>query len=433
MPDGGMANRGPESTKVLFLCWGFSIHARRRIQIFVDDERFKVAVVSTYNYGFAGALNVLLGGLVVNPTGSVQVKSRGRLECLISPSIKEMLKKVRTLTGIWYELFQAWRDFRTLRDTVREFQPDVVFLQTLQYPSYLAYGLPRTLPIMITFWNGDVTHYAKWTGIEMLIKKLLVVHGIKRATAITVNSLAAHGKCLDHGGTPEKIHLIRYPGADLTRFRRGSRDDARRRLAIDKSQVVLCPRGLGKFFNSDVIVEAAGVVVRETPDVLFLFISGVGGKSEWDRHMRRAKELGISDNLRWDGQVPWEEMPTYYHCANVMVSILAKDSMPNCMIEAMACDLPVILGDTLQSREWVENGINGFLCNPDDMHQCAENILRVLNDPGELLRQFAAINLDKVSREADSAVNSERIKELVRKTAKGSEGQVPAAVASAFL
>ena len=80
MPDGGMANRGPESTKVLFLCWGFSIHARRRIQIFVDDERFKVAVVSTYNYGFAGALNVLLGGLVVNPTGSVQVKSRGRLE-----------------------------------------------------------------------------------------------------------------------------------------------------------------------------------------------------------------------------------------------------------------------------------------------------------------------------------------------------------------
>lgn len=400
-------------TRVLFLCWGYSIHAQRRLQIFVNDPQFDVAVVSTYDYGFKGARNIRLGAAEINPGESQAATHKYRLTAWLPPGVRERLRKTVKLFGVAFELIQAYSDLRTLKAAVREFRPELIFLQTLQYPSFLAYFLPVHLPIVITFWNGDVTHYAKWTGIEMLLKKHLVVYGIKRARAITVNSLAARRKCLEHGAMPEKIHLIRYPGADLTRFRPGPRDGARRRLAIDKSQVVLCPRGLGKFFNSDVIVEAARVVVRETPDVLFLFISGVGGRSEWDRHVRRAKELGITDNLRWDGQVPWEEMPIYYQCANVMVSILAKDSMPNCMIEAMACDVPVVLSDTPQSREWVVDGTNGFLCQPRDPVECAAKILQVLRGSGDLAQRFSSINLSLVASEANSAVNSERIKQLV--------------------
>ena len=46
--------------KVLFLAWGYSIHAQRRIQIFVDDPLFDVTVVSTYNYQFSGATTIPL-------------------------------------------------------------------------------------------------------------------------------------------------------------------------------------------------------------------------------------------------------------------------------------------------------------------------------------------------------------------------------------
>jgi glycosyltransferase involved in cell wall biosynthesis len=402
------------STRVLFLCWGFSIHARRRIQIFVDDPAFQVAVVSTFDYAFPNAMNVKLSGASINPSSSSAGAPRRFLRSWLSPALKEKLVPIRTLLGLGSEVLSAWRDFMTLRETVDGFRPDVVFLQTLQYPSYLAYGLSGSTPTVITFWNGDVTYYAKWTGLEMLAKRRLVLHGITRATAITVNSKTAFEKCLEHGATADKLHLIRYPGADLTRFKPGSREGAGQKIAVSAQKVVLCPRGLGSFFNSDVIVEAAAHVIRQVPSVLFLFISGVGGQAEWERHVARGQELGFANNLRWDGQVAWEDMPAYYQCADTMVSIKTNDSMPNCMIEAMACGVPVIMSNTPQNREWVVDGTNGFLCQPRDPVECAAKILRVLQDDGNLAKQFASINLSRVASEANSAVNSERIKQLVK-------------------
>lgn len=41
-------------------------------------------------------------------------------------------------------------------------------------------------------------------------------------------------------------------------------------------------------------------------------------------------------------------MPDYYACADVMVSISSHDSLPNCMLEAMACGIPVVMGDIPQ-------------------------------------------------------------------------------------
>jgi glycosyltransferase involved in cell wall biosynthesis len=328
--------------------------------------------------------------------------------------MRQKLKKMLTLVGIPREILGTYRDTRILREIAREFQPDVVFLQTLQYPSFLAFALPRNLPMLVTFWNGDVTHYAKWTGIEMILKKRIVTYGVRRADAITVNSRWALEKCQEHGASPGKARLIRYPGVDLSRFRPGHQDDARKRLKISSNPVVLCPRGLGSFFNSDVIIEAAAQVVRQFPDVLFLFISGVGGQEEWRRHLQRARDLGISKNLRWDGQVPWEEMPVYYQCANVVVSILTYDSMPNCMIEAMACGVPVVLSDTPPYREWVSSGTNGFLCPYRDSVACASRIIEILRDPAGLAARFSAINRETVGREADSAVNCDQIKKLVR-------------------
>jgi glycosyltransferase involved in cell wall biosynthesis len=183
---------------------------------------------------------------------------------------------------------------------------------------------------------------------------------------------------------------------------------------VESGKVVLCPRGLGSFFNSDVIVEAAALVIRQVPSVLFLFISGVGGQAEWERHVARGQELGVANNLRWDGQIAWEDMPGYYQCADAMVSIKTNDSMPNCMIEAMACGVPVIMSNTPQNREWVVDGTNGFLCQPRDPVECAAKILQVLRDCGDLAQRFSSINLSRVANEANSAVSSEKIKQLVK-------------------
>ena len=416
------------------MAWGFSIHAYRRIHLFVDDPEFEVSVVSTHNYKFENAMNILLTDAKrKNETGNSGITQQGRIGEKIKIIIGERLGKLITQIvsvlyrsplilplHIFYDFYKGIKDIKIIKSAVKEFNPDVIFLQTLLYPCYLAYFLPRSLPIMITFWNGDVVWWAKWNGIERLFKKQIVQYGVRRAQGITVNSKMAFNACLGYGATSDKIHLIPYPGVDLERFRPFSKKEAREKLGITSSKVVLCPRGLGGFLNSDVIVESAAAVIKKNPDILFLFISGVGGETELEKHKYIARKLGIEKNFRWDGQVPWEVMPLYYSSSDVMVSISSNDSLPNCMLEAMACRVPVIMGDIPQIKERVIDSVNGFLVPPRDPVALSDRIMKVFEDPDGNIKLFAKKNLELVMHQFDSKKNVKQVKDLVHLIAKKS-------------
>ncbi|HTO44100.1 MAG TPA: glycosyltransferase family 4 protein [Burkholderiales bacterium] len=409
-------------TRVLFVCWGESIHARRRVQLFIDDPRFEVAVVSTYDYGFQGAHFFPLLAARTRPAGARSERVRPGW---LSTQTRESLARLRNLLLLPREGVRSLKDARSLGNAVQEFQPDLLFLQTLQYPCYLAYFLPRRLPVIVTFWNGDLTHFARWTGVEMLAKKWLVRYGVRRADAITVNSQAAFDACLSLGARKSHVSLIRYPAADIELFSRRDSTEARRRLGIEASQVVLCPRGLGKFFNSDVIIDAMPVVLAQRPDTLFLFVSGVGGASEWARHMDRARALGVAGRLRWDGQVPWLDMPWYYSASDVMLSVMTADSCPNCMLEAMAAEVPVVMSDTPQNREWIEDGGSGFLVQPRDPATLAARMLELLQDQS-VSRRFTRRCLEVVKAYGNARVNVPKIKDLVLRISRRSDDRAPA-------
>ena len=401
--------------KILFMCWGYSIHARRRLQLFIDDPRFEVAVVSTYDYKFVNAAFYPL--LAARKQAAVAdetplTKERKRLGWL-STEVREWLASLKRLVLLPQELYRSAGDYRTLRHAVRDFSPSLIFAQTLHYPSYLSYLLPRDIPMMVTFWNGDVTYFARWTGLEMLAKKWLVKFGLKRVQRITCNSQTAFDACIGLGAERSKMSLIRYPATDIDLFAQRDKSEARKQLNIDASNVVLCARGLGRFFNSDIIIESIPEVLKQFPDVLFLFVSGVGGSTEWVRHQERARELGVLDHIKWDGHIEWEQMPWYYSVSNVMLSIKTADSCPNCMLEAMAAEVPVVMSDTKQNREWIEDGVNGYLVDPRNPSLVAERLNSILGNANQLANAFSDISLQRVKEKGNAQINIPKIKKLV--------------------
>ena len=421
-------------TRVLFLAWGFSIHAKRRIQIFVDDPSFEVGVVSTFDYGFERTANFLLKGVrkkegvcrrILEAAAAVRFLQMSSVTLkqglLLSRDFKRELvgqvKHFMLFKRLAGEMVRGAADFKTVKTAVMEFKPDLVFLQTLLYPCYLAYLLPRSIPFIVTFWNGDLTWWAQWNGIEKITKEALVRHGIDRARAITVNSTAAYETCLNYGATKEKVHLVRYPGVDLEKFRSRAKNKARNDIGILHEKVVLCPRGIGGYLNSDVIIEAVQGVLRRFPNTLFLFLSRKGDEKEWKDHFERARQLGVAENIRCDGHVPWETMPSYYNAADVMISVSSHDSLPNCILEAMACEVPVITSDLRQIQEWVTDGVNGFIVPPRNPEMLSDRIIAILEDEGTKTRIFSERNYKLVSELADSKKNSEQIKFLVHKVA----------------
>ena len=399
----GFVQSLPRQTKVIFLAWGFSIHAKRRIQLFIDDPQFKVAVVSTHNYNFTNAINILLTDTTGKET-SIWKKNFNKISRITNNNL---------LLRLFKDICKCIKDFRRLKSAVKEFNPDVIFLQTLLYPCYLAYFLPLSLPIMITFWNGDVIWWAKWNGIERMLKKQIVTYGVRRSEAITVNSQMAFNACLRYGSPLEKIHLIRYPGVDLDRFKPLDKDKSKKKLNITSEKIILCPRGLGAYLNSDVIIESVAYVIKKHTNTLFLFLSGVGGEECWKGHLQRAHELGIEKYLRYEGQVSWEMMPVYYCVSDVMVSISLEDSLPNCMLEALACGISVIMGDIPQIRDWVSDGVNGFLVPTKDPLALSQKILSVFEDSEKKIKSFKKKNLELILRKADSRKNIKQVKDLV--------------------
>lgn len=403
-------------TRVLFLAWGDSIHARRRIGIFTADPSFEVGVISTFAYEFENARNYYLSKAIPSQEPRHDLVSR----------IKRWVNRNRSLPLHWLmkpfdktttllEHSILLNDMLMVRRYAREFKPDLVFAQTLLYPCYLALLLPRRIPLMITFWNGDVTWWAQHDGVERAFKKKLVERASRRAAAITVNSGAAREACLGYGAGADKVKLIRYPGVDLRLFNPSiAQEEARQALAITARNVVLCPRGLGGYLNSDVIIEAASLVLAQVPDTLFVFISGVGSDELWQEHLQSASALGIAGNLRRDGKVDWKTMPLYYRAADVMVSPSSNDSLPNCMLEAMACGVPVVMGDIPQIREWVTHNENGLLVPPRDAQTLADAVLTVLRSEVQV-EKFTRKNLQLVESEVDSQTVAARIKQLVKK------------------
>lgn len=423
------------------------------MQIFIDDPAFEVTVLSTHNYEFDGARNVLLNGAqserrrgpeLPEKKDGLPRKLLARVLAKLGRGInatsllilgaallrKHLLlysglkwKNIRKLKAfllsseIRQEIIKASKDLRKIKAVFRGFKPDVVFLQTLLYPCYLAYYLPRSTPLIITFWNGDVTWWAQWSGIERSLKRSLVTYGVSRAQAITVNSTSALASCIEYGAEKEKVSLIRYPGIDLNRFKPMVRSEARKSLRIDFAKVVLLPRGLGGYLNSDIIIEAIPMVIQKYPNTLFLFLSGNGKEQEWERHLQKAKQLGAEENVRWDGEVPWELMGLYYNASDLMVSISSNDSLPNCMLEAMACGTPIVMGDIPSIREWVTDGINGFLVPPRDRVSLSEMIIRAFESPEDMAMSFIRKNLELARRVFDSRRNCQEIKKLVHEIA----------------
>jgi glycosyltransferase involved in cell wall biosynthesis len=437
----------PRRTRVLFLAWGYSVHAERGIRPFAEDPEFEVAVVSNHDYAFAGAQNIpltdkagkkaLVDGLLTREREEAEARQAlglafrarrsgeraaravriARLLARFGIRDVALLRRVVNSMELVYEMELALRDGGILLRAAKEFRPEVVFLQTLLYPCYLAALLSRRVPQVVSFWNGDATWWDEWTGTDRLMKKAIVTTCARRATAITVNSRAVLEACRGYGIPEGRVHLVRYPQTDLTRFTPLPREEARRALGIRERRVVLCPRGLGGYLNSDVIVEASPAVLARHPDTLFLFVSGVGRETELEGHRSRARGLGTAERFRWEGQVPPEAMPLYYGAADVMVSVSSRDSLPNCMLEAMACAVPVVMGDIPAIREWVEDGVTGFLVPPRSPEALAARIAEVFESPSLRLDAVARGNLERVRWEADSGRNAARVKEIVRQVA----------------
>ena len=78
---------------------------------------------------------------------------------------------------------------------------------------------------------------------------------------------------------------------------------------------------------------------------------------------RIAKESGVYDIVDFVGQKDKDQIVPYYQDADVFILPSKKEGMPNVVLEAMACGLPIVMTPCQGSDELI--GDNGFVCTTD--------------------------------------------------------------------
>lgn len=179
-----------------------------------------------------------------------------------------------------------------------------------------------------------------------------------------------------------------YPEEDS-----GNRNTIRKRLGINEGKKVITFSGrLVWRKRLDVLLDAVAGVCQKRKD----FIVVILGAGELMEDLRRyTAALGITEVVVFRGNVP--NVLDYLQVSDLYLLTSETEGMPNSLLEAMACRLPVIATKIGGVVDIVESGRNGILVPPGDVSALRDAILSLLSDTSE--RERLAVEAYRTIRE----------------------------------
>jgi phosphatidylinositol alpha-1,6-mannosyltransferase len=177
------------------------------------------------------------------------------------------------------------------------------------------------------------------------------------------------------------------PGVDVDRFRPLDADErraARARYGIAPgAELILSLSRLVPRKGFDTAIRAVARLAPSRPD-LVLAIAGRG--RDRGRLQRLAEELGAP--VRFLGRVADEELPALYGCADLFTMLcrnrwggLEQEGFGIVFVEAAACGVPQVAGDSGGAAEAVADGETGLvLGQPDDVEAAVAAFRSLLDD-----------------------------------------------------
>jgi glycosyltransferase involved in cell wall biosynthesis len=173
-------------------------------------------------------------------------------------------------------------------------------------------------------------------------------------------------------------HTTIYNGVDADHFRPGpDPSHARSRFGLEGRFVLLFVGRLTPEKGLVTLVSSLPLIRREIPSIALV----VCGRGRMEPRLKtQARELGVSDVIRFVGPVAQAQLPPYYDAADVVVIPSREEAFPIVSLEGMSMMKPVIASDVGGVPEVVRHDDTGLLVSPSDPSSLAEAVLRVHGD-----------------------------------------------------
>jgi phosphatidylinositol alpha-1,6-mannosyltransferase len=209
------------------------------------------------------------------------------------------------------------------------------------------------------------------------------------------------------------------PGIDTDHFAPTDSSELKKELGLIDKKVIVSVGRLVHRKGQDVLIEAMPHLLKEIPDAHLVLI----GEGPYRGYLEtRVKNLGIDSKVTFIGRITYVDLPKYICLGEIFVmpsrsrlAGLEVEGLGIVYLEASACGLPVIAGDSGGAPDAVVDGVTGVVVNGKDQDALATAIATLLKDREkgrEMGRQGRAWVIDQWRWE----IWSEKFKELLKPT-----------------
>lgn len=247
------------------------------------------------------------------------------------------------------------------------------------------------IPVLATAHGSDVhTHSENNRIIRRLVRKavasssrtLAVSHGLARE----IRALVGEGPRIE----------VNHLGVDLEKFRPTTcRRRLRERLGLPPDGVGICmvgrlvkEKGVNELFRAFVRLRA------QDPECWLLVVGDGPIKATLEGW---AREAGVASALHLTGSRPHGEIPNLLNSADIFTLPSYDEGLPNTILEAMACGLPVVATDVGGVSDAVVDGESGLLIQPARIDALTDALARLVSDSD--LRQEMGQNGREIARD----------------------------------
>lgn len=210
-----------------------------------------------------------------------------------------------------------------------------------------------------------------------------------------------------------------YSGVDTKKFQPfpTRRQEYRRRLGYSGKDLVLLFIGrVTKEKGVYELLEAFSRLANDHESLQLLLIGPVFEQKKVEQAMSR---LEVRDRVTIIEGVDHDEIPCYMNAADLFVFPSWMEGLPNVVMEACACGLPVIASSVGGIPELIEDDVTGFLVSPQSPEELAEKVVCVTKDM-ERARTVAKAARLKMLREFNYHKNGwilfDRVKSIITRS-----------------
>ncbi len=246
------------------------------------------------------------------------------------------------------------------------------------------------IPIVHTYHTmyEDYVHYITKGYFKTTSKKIVEYftkfYCDKTATELIVPTKKTYDLFKQKYKYDRNVHII-PTGIEIERFYKKNIDSnkveqLKKQYKIKEDDFIILFVGrIAKEKNIDFLIDNHAYLARKHKNCRLMIVGGGP-----DLELLKSKSKKFGDNIIFTGKVPWNDVPNYYHLANVFTTASHTETQGLTVVEAMAASLAVVALNDESFNTVIVDGLDGFLFN--DRKQYRQAMLKLMSDRNLLLK-----------------------------------------------